>query len=79
MNHRSVAPGDVQLICSKAGQLEEEAAVALYDAILINLSNLAAGETSGHALALSKAMYQTVVEHSGERPGFDAACSVICG
>ncbi|MCF5709506.1 hypothetical protein GIV19_19785 [Pseudomonas syringae] len=60
------------------GNQDEEAAVALYDAILMNLPNLAAGETSGHALALSKAFYQTIVKQCGERPGFDAASSVIC-
>ncbi|PPS24383.1 hypothetical protein [Pseudomonas amygdali] len=60
------------------GSPDEEAAVALYDAILMNLPNLAAGESSGHALALSKALYQTIAEHCGERPGFDAASSVIC-
>ncbi|MGA8134890.1 MAG: hypothetical protein WCA48_12175 [Pseudomonas gingeri] len=60
------------------GSAEDEAAVALYDAILSNLPALATGETSGHALALSKVMYNNLVERCGDRPGFDAASSVIC-
>jgi hypothetical protein len=60
------------------GNPQEEAAVAVYDAILMNVPGLAAGETTGQAFALSKALYQTIVEHCGERPGFDAASSVIC-
>jgi hypothetical protein len=60
------------------GSPEDEAAVALYDAILSNLPALASGETSGHALALSKAMYKNLVDLCGDRPGFGAASSVIC-
>ncbi|WP_146222457.1 hypothetical protein [Pseudomonas syringae] len=60
------------------GNHEEEAAIALYDAILMNLPNLTAGEALGHAFGLSKALYQTVAQQYGERPGFDAASNVIC-
>ncbi|WP_122531521.1 hypothetical protein [Pseudomonas viridiflava] len=60
------------------GDTGTEAAVALYDAILLNLPALATGESSGHAMALSKAMYKNLVDRCGERPGFDVASSVIC-
>lgn len=60
------------------GNPQEEAAVALCEAILMNLPGVVSGEAISQALALSKALYQAVVEHCGERPGFDAASSVIC-
>lgn len=75
MRERAVRPHSA---VRELGNPEEEAAVALYDAILMNLANLAAGETSGHALGLSKALYQAFAQQCGERPGFDAATSVIC-
>lgn len=59
------------------GNPDQEAAVALYNAILSNLPKLATGDSSGHALVLSKEMYQNLVERCGDRPGFDVASSVI--
>ncbi|MBD1555225.1 hypothetical protein [Pseudomonas typographi] len=74
MRERAARPREVEL----QGDPEHEAAVALYEAILSNLPTLATGETSGHALALSKAMYRNLADHCADRPGFDAAKSVIC-
>jgi len=74
MRNRALRPRDEE---EELPSPDHEAAVALYDAILSNLPRLATGDTSGHALALSKAMYQNLVDRCGDRPGFDAASSVI--
>jgi len=62
----------------RPGGLEVEPAVALYHAILSNLPNLAAGDTSGHALALSRTTYNELVQRCAHHPRFDAVSSVVC-
>ncbi|KPX51284.1 hypothetical protein ALQ03_03007 [Pseudomonas savastanoi pv. glycinea] len=62
----------------RPGGLDVEPVVALYHAILSNLPSFAAGETSGHALALSRTMYSELVQRCANYPRFDAVSSVVC-
>lgn len=52
-------------------EIEQEAAQALYEAIAFNLPYLAQGDTSKHAMALSKEAFSSLLKHTGSRPDFE--------
>jgi hypothetical protein len=56
---------------------DDRAAMALRDAILSNLPALTTGETSGHALAMSKTMYANFARHCSHHADFVAVSRVI--
>ncbi|WP_313629629.1 hypothetical protein [Pseudomonas sp.] len=69
--------GRFEAIPRSPGKLEVDPTIALYDAILSNLPTLAAGKTSGHALALSMTMHDDLAKRCGSRPRYQAVSSVI--
>ncbi|AMB84807.1 hypothetical protein AWM79_05580 [Pseudomonas agarici] len=56
---------------------DDRAAIALRDAILLNLPALTTGETCGHALAMSKAMYANFERLCFYRADFETVSRVI--
>lgn len=52
-------------------EIEHEAAQALYEAIAFNLPYLAQGDTSKHAMALSKEAFSSLLKYTGTRPDFE--------
>ncbi|MGA4632908.1 hypothetical protein ACPA5B_03425 [Pseudomonas solani] len=61
------------------GQLENEqqAANAMYDAILQNLPYLAEGDRSQYAMALSKEVFSILQRHVGDRADFELVTQAV--
>ena len=55
----------------KITEFEHEAAQALYEAIAFNLPYLVQGDTSKHAMALSKEAFSSLLKYTGTRPDFE--------
>lgn len=55
----------------KITEFEHEAAQALYEAIAFNMPYLVQGDTSKHAMALSKEAFSSLLKYTGTRPDFE--------
>lgn len=60
-----------------AGEGQQAAAKALFDAILLNQPALAAGEETGFAITISKQAYEDLNRHCGDLDGFSLILSLV--
>ncbi|HCF6146666.1 hypothetical protein [Pseudomonas aeruginosa] len=58
-------------------EIEQQAAMSMYDAILLNLSYLAEGDSSQYAMALSKEAFSSLQRHVGDRADFELVTQAV--
>ncbi|HBP6615031.1 TPA: hypothetical protein L6B15_32240 [Pseudomonas aeruginosa] len=51
--------------------------MSMYDAILLNLSYLAEGDSSKYAMALSKEAFSSLQRHVGDRADFELVTQAV--